>query len=54
LVFPGRAYRIAMRALPLLPRELSRRQAARSATRLRSTAKDATKAPNPPEGQVRT
>ena len=33
LVFPGRPYRIAMRALPLLPRELSRRQAARSATR---------------------
>ena len=54
LVFPGRAYRIAMRALPLLPRELSRRQAARSATRLRSTAKGAAKAPNPPEGQVRT
>ena len=52
LVFPGRAYRIAMRALPLLPRELTRRQAARSATRLRSTAKDATKAPNPPEGHV--
>ena len=38
LVFPGRAYRIAMRALPLLPRELSRRQAARSATRIRRTA----------------
>jgi uncharacterized protein len=35
LVFPGRAYRIAMRALPLLPRPLSRRQAARSAIRLR-------------------
>ena len=41
LVFPGRAYRIAMRALPLLPRELSRRQAARSATRIRRTAGDA-------------
>jgi short-subunit dehydrogenase len=41
VVFPGRAYRIAMRALPLLPRELSRRQAARSATRIRSTAKGA-------------
>jgi uncharacterized protein len=53
LVFPGRAYRIAMRALPLLPRELSRRQAARSAARLRSTAKGAANAPNPPEGQVR-
>ncbi len=38
LVFPGRAYRIAMRALPLLPRELSRRQAARSATQIRNTA----------------
>jgi hypothetical protein len=38
LVFPGRAYRIAMRVLPLLPRELSRRQAARSATRIRRTA----------------
>jgi uncharacterized protein len=38
LVFPGRAYRIAMRALPLVPRELSRRQAARSAARLRTTA----------------
>ena len=35
LVFPGRAYRIAMRVLPLLRRQLSRRQAARSATRLR-------------------
>jgi hypothetical protein len=36
-----------MRALPLLPRELSRRQAARSATRLRSTARGAAKAPEP-------
>jgi uncharacterized protein len=53
LVFPGRAYRIAMRALPLLPRQLARRQAARSATRLRGTAKDAANAPDPPEGQVR-
>ena len=41
LVFPVRAYRIAMRALPLLPRELSRRQAARSATRIRRTDGDA-------------
>jgi short-subunit dehydrogenase len=41
LVFPGRAYRVAMRALPLLPRELSRRQAARSAARIRRTAGDA-------------
>jgi short-subunit dehydrogenase len=48
LVFPGRAYRIAMRALPLLPRPLSRRQAARSAARLRRTAN----APGRPEGQV--
>src|SRR6266542_6112352 len=38
LVFPGRAYRIAMRALPLLPRSLQRRQAASSAVRLRSQA----------------
>jgi hypothetical protein len=53
LVFPGRAYRIAMRVLPLLPRQLSRRQAARSATRLRSTAKAAANAANPPEGHVR-
>jgi hypothetical protein len=44
VVFPGRAYRTTMRALPLLPRELSRRQAARSATRIRSTAKAAAKA----------
>ena len=53
LVFPGRAYRIAMRALPLLPRELSRRQAARSATRIRSTAKGPASAPDRPEGQQR-
>jgi short-subunit dehydrogenase len=53
LVFPGRAYRTAMRALPLLPRELSRRQAARCATRLRSTAKGAATAPDRPEGQGR-
>src|SRR6266567_3817525 len=36
LVFPGRAYRIAMRVLLLLPRGLRRRQAARSAVRLRN------------------
>ena len=48
LVFPGRAYRMMMRALPLIPHELSRRQAARSATRLRSTVN----APGRPEGQV--
>ena len=51
LVFPGRAYRIAMRALPLFPRELSRRQAARSATRIRRTAGDAAHR-NRPGGQV--
>jgi short-subunit dehydrogenase len=38
LVFPGRAYRIAMRALPLQPRSLQRRQAASAAARLRSQA----------------
>ena len=53
LVFPGRAYRIAMWALPLLPRGLSRRQAARSATRLRGTVKGAASAPGRPEGQQR-
>jgi uncharacterized protein len=47
LVFPGRAYRIAMRALPLLPRQVSRRQAARSAARLRGTANS----PSRPEGK---
>jgi short-subunit dehydrogenase len=52
LVFPGRAYRIAMRALPLLSRELSRRQAARSATRIRRTATGAASAAARPEGQV--
>lgn len=51
LVFPGLAYRIAMRGLPLLPRELSRRQAARSAARLRGTAKGAADGPDRPEGQ---
>jgi short-subunit dehydrogenase len=51
LVFPGRAYRIAMRALPLLPRELSRRQAARSARRIRSTANGAANAPDRPKGE---
>jgi uncharacterized protein len=35
LVFPGRAYRVAMRLLPLLPRRLRRWQAAQSAARLR-------------------
>jgi short-subunit dehydrogenase len=50
VVFPGRAYRITMRALPLLPRELSRRQAARSATRIRGTAKGPASAPDRPGG----
>jgi short-subunit dehydrogenase len=35
IVFPGRAYRLAMRLLTLLPRGLRRWQAARSAARLR-------------------
>ena len=35
LVFPGRAYRIAMMVAPLLPRDLQRRQAARAAARVR-------------------
>lgn len=35
LVFPGRAYRIAMMVAPLLPRGLQRRQAARAAARVR-------------------
>ena len=38
LVFPGRAYRMTMMMLPLLPRRLQRRQAARSAVRLRRAA----------------
>jgi uncharacterized protein len=35
MVFPGRAYRIAMRALPLVPRGMQRRRAAQSAARVR-------------------
>jgi uncharacterized protein len=59
LVFPGRAYRIAMHALPLLPRGMQRRPAARSAARIRSTTKGAASPPYPvdsddPEGQART
>jgi short-subunit dehydrogenase len=38
LVFPGRAYRVAMRVLPLAPRGLRRGQAARAAARLRAAA----------------
>ena len=36
LVFPGRAYRFAMRTLPLIPMWLRRRQAANRAARLRA------------------
>lgn len=50
LVFPGRAYRMAMRALPLLPRQLARAQAGHSAARLRSTVKGAVSAQNSPGG----
>ena len=53
LVFPGRAYRIAMRALPLLPRELSRRQAAWSAAHIRR-ATDDTAHRDRPGGQAGT
>jgi short-subunit dehydrogenase len=38
LVFPGQAYRMTMALLPLLPRGLQRRQAGRTAARLRRTA----------------
>jgi len=47
LVFPGRAYRTAMRLVPLLPRGLQRRQAARSAARFRSLAAGAAAGPGP-------
>jgi len=58
LVFPGRAYRIAMGLLPLLPRGLQRRQAAQSAARFRSLAAGAAAGPrpagpDPPEREVR-
>jgi short-subunit dehydrogenase len=36
IVFPGRTYRLGMRILPLLPKTLQRRQAARSAARIRA------------------
>ena len=36
LVFPGRAYRQLMRLLPVLPRRVQRRQAARGAADLRA------------------
>lgn len=38
MVFPGRAYRIGARALPLLPRSVQRRRAASIAARLRRQA----------------
>ncbi len=58
LVFPGRAYRITMRLVPLLPRGLQRRQAAQAASRFRSLAAGAAAGPGPagadaPEGQMR-
>jgi len=36
VVFPGRSYRFLMRALPLLPLWLRRKQAANAAARLRA------------------
>jgi len=58
LVFPGQAYRIAMRLLPLLPRGLRRRQAAQTAARFRSLAAGAAAGPrsagtDQPEQEVR-
>jgi short-subunit dehydrogenase len=38
LVFPGRAFRVAMHLLPLVPRRLRRSQAAKSAVRVRAAA----------------
>jgi len=38
IVYPGRAYRLAMRALPLMPRELQRIRAARAAAAVRRKA----------------
>ena len=38
IVYPGRAYRLAMRALPLMPRELQRIRAARVAAAVRRKA----------------
>ena len=40
LVFPGRAYRIAMTLLPLVPQRLQRNQAARTAARVRGDRGD--------------
>ena len=47
MVFPGRSYRIAMRALPLVPRGMLRRQAAQSAARIRHAAPSATTSRQP-------
>ncbi|MGH7727267.1 MAG: SDR family NAD(P)-dependent oxidoreductase [Vulcanimicrobiaceae bacterium] len=41
LVFPGRAYRTMIGALPLIPRGLQRRQAAKIAVRLRNSGRSA-------------
>ncbi len=63
LVFPGRAYRVAMRVLPLVPRGLLRRQAARSAAHLRKVQPPGLATPaagsrsadtNPRHGEART
>jgi short-subunit dehydrogenase len=40
IVFPGRAYRITMKMLPLLPRRVQRNQAARTAARIRRASGD--------------
>ncbi len=59
LVFPGRAYRLGMRALPLLPREPQRRQAAHAAARVRRAAPQPTTRARPtdtpaPNGDAQT
>ena len=53
LVFPGRAYQVAMRVLPLLPRGLQRRRAAQSAARYRGAAAGAAAGTDGPEGGAR-
>jgi hypothetical protein len=52
LVFPGGAYRIAMRMLPFVPRALQRRQAAKSAARLRSAQAGTPGAVDSPRGDT--
>lgn len=47
LVFPGRGYRLLMGLLPLLPRRLQRRQAARAAARIRTAPRPARLSPAP-------